>query len=67
MGIPHQAMEHIFERFMRVDKGRGRDSKDAGGYGLGLAIARRIVLAHKGDIEVRSGNGTTEFTLILPR
>ena len=67
VGIPHQAMEHIFERFMRVDKGRGRDSKDAGGYGLGLAIARRIVLAHKGDIEVRSGNGTTEFTLILPR
>lgn len=67
VGIPHQAMEHIFERFMRVDKGRGRDSKDAGGYGLGLAIARRIVLAHKGDIEVRSGNGATEFTLILPR
>ena len=67
VGIPHSAIEHIFERFMRVDKGRGRDSKDVGGYGLGLAIARRIILAHRGEIEVRSGNGSTEFTLILPR
>lgn len=67
VGIPHPAIEHIFERFMRVDKGRGRDSKDVGGYGLGLAIARRIILAHRGEIEVRSGNGSTEFTLILPR
>lgn len=67
VGIPPQAIEHIFERFMRVDKGRGRDSKDVGGYGLGLAIARRIVLAHRGEIQVRSENGSTEFTLVLPR
>lgn len=67
IGIPPQAIEHIFERFMRVDKGRARDSKDIGGYGLGLAIARRVILAHKGEIQVRSEGGCTRFELILPR
>ena len=54
----------IFERFYRVDKSRTRST---GGTGLGLTIARRLVEAHSGRIDVRSevGEGTT-FTFSLP-
>ena len=63
-GIPREHLPHIFDRFYRVDSGR---SRDAGGVGLGLNIARWAAEAHDGRIEVESeaGKGST-FTLVLP-
>ena len=64
MGIPEDALDHIFERFYRVDKSRSRAS---GGSGLGLAIVRAIVQRNRGDILVHSelGKGST-FTVSFP-
>jgi two-component system sensor histidine kinase BaeS len=64
IGIAPADLAHIFEDFYRADKAR---SSQTGGAGLGLAIARRIALAHGGDIQVASevGVGST-FTLRLP-
>ena len=64
MGIPEDAMPHIFERFYRVDKARSRKT---GGSGLGLAIVRTMVERNQGSITVDSqvGNGTT-FTVTFP-
>ena len=64
VGIPEEALEHIFERFYRVDKARSRKS---GGSGLGLSIVRIIVQRNRGEISVESqlGKGTT-FTLQFP-
>lgn len=64
IGIPEADLPHIFERFYRVDKKRSRTT---GGYGLGLAIAEQIVLAHGGYISVKSvaGKGST-FQVVLP-
>lgn len=42
--------KHIFERFYREDRSR---SKETGGYGLGLAIAKQIITQHKGKLTVR--------------
>ena len=63
-GIPPDELDHIFERFHRVDRSRSRDS---GGTGLGLAIARAIVEAHGGRIWAESppGAGAT-FHIELP-
>ncbi len=63
-GIPADELDHIFERFHRVDRSRSRDS---GGTGLGLAIARAIVEAHGGRIWAESppGAGAT-FHIELP-
>ncbi len=64
MGIPQEAVKHIFERFYRVDKARSRQS---GGSGLGLAIVRAIVQRYRGEITVESipDQGTT-FTVAFP-
>ena len=64
MGIPVDAVDHIFERFYRVDKARSRAT---GGSGLGLAIVRAIVQRNRGDIQVQStpGEGTC-FTVTFP-
>jgi signal transduction histidine kinase len=63
-GIAPSHLDRIFERFYRVDAGRGRDS---GGSGLGLSIVKHIVQAHGGDVGVTSilGEGST-FTVRLP-
>ena len=64
MGIPEDAIGHVFERFYRVDKARSRAT---GGSGLGLAIVRSIVQRNRGEIQVSSivGQGTT-FTVTFP-
>lgn len=64
IGIPEDSLEHIYERFYRVDKSR---SKEIGGTGLGLAITRSAILMHRGSIKVESieGEGTT-FTIRIP-
>jgi two-component system, OmpR family, sensor histidine kinase SenX3 len=64
IGIPADEVSRIFERFYRVDKGRGRAT---GGTGLGLAIVRHVVENHRGQVSVESelGVGST-FTITLP-
>ena len=63
-GIPVEDLEKIFERFYRVDKGRGRVK---GGTGLGLAIARKLAEAHGGSlIASNHPDGGAIFTLKLP-
>ncbi len=64
MGIPEDSLDHIFERFYRVDKSH---SREIGGTGLGLAITRNAVLMHHGAIKVHStlGEGTT-FDVRIP-
>lgn len=64
IGIPEKDIEHIFDRFYRVDKGR---SRALGGTGLGLSITQSIIEAHSGKIYVNSvlGQGS-EFIVTLP-
>lgn len=61
--IPPDQIEHIFERFFRVDKSRAREQ---GGYGLGLSIAQSIAAMHNSKISVHSTAETgTTFTVSL--
>lgn len=64
IGIPEDSLEHIYERFYRVDKSH---SREIGGTGLGLAITRNCILMHRGAIKVFSvvGEGTT-FDVRIP-
>ncbi|MDT0395271.1 MULTISPECIES: ATP-binding protein [Streptomyces] len=62
-GIPPDDTERVFDRFYRVDKAR---SRDRGGTGLGLAVARSLTRAHGGDITLTSTPATTTFTIHLP-
>ena len=64
VGIPEEAITHVFERFFRVDKARSRKS---GGSGLGLAIVKNLIERNGGCISVESvlEQGST-FTLSFP-
>jgi signal transduction histidine kinase len=64
MGIPEEAIPHLFEKFYRVREHEGK----ASGTGLGLSICKQIVQGHNGRIEVKSKIGVgTSFTIHLPR
>jgi signal transduction histidine kinase len=65
IGIPPQHIAHVFDRFFRVDASRSRDT---GGSGLGLAVARAIIEAHGGTLTAQSPgtNQGTAFTITLP-
>ncbi|MGQ0639220.1 MAG: ATP-binding protein [Gemmatimonadaceae bacterium] len=67
-GIPAEAQERIFDRFFRLDSARAHtESSATSGAGLGLAIARRIVEMHGGQLElVASQPGRTLFRVRLP-
>jgi two-component system OmpR family sensor kinase len=62
-GIPAADQERVFDRFYRVDKAR---SRDRGGSGLGLAVARSLVRAHGGTVELAGRPGSTAFTITVP-
>ena len=64
IGIPQAEIEHIYERFYRVDKSH---SNEIGGTGLGLAITRSAILMHRGSINVDSEEGLgTTFKVKIP-
>ncbi|NJO98882.1 MAG: cell wall metabolism sensor histidine kinase WalK, partial [Pleurocapsa sp. CRU_1_2] len=64
IGIPPDDLPRIFDRFYRVDIARSRET---GGFGLGLAIAKQIIQAHNGQITVESSLGKgTKFQIFLP-
>ena len=63
IGIPKEHLNHIFDRFYRVDKSR---SRSRGGSGLGLSIVKHIMEAHQQTVNVRSDTklgSTFGFTL----
>jgi signal transduction histidine kinase len=64
MGIPEEALPHLFEKFYRV-----RETEDkVAGTGLGLSICKEIVQGHGGRVEVKSKLGVgTSFSVLLPR
>lgn len=61
--IPNEALQHLFDRFYRVDPSRKRETEGAG---LGLAIVKSIVEMHEGSIETSSEKGLIQFTIRLP-
>jgi len=62
VGMTGEELGHIFDRFYRADQSRAREK---GGHGLGLAIARIIILGHNGKIKVKSKVGEGSEVIIL--
>ncbi|GGR17783.1 hypothetical protein GCM10008957_33150 [Deinococcus ruber] len=63
-GIPEPEREHVFERFVRLETSRSRDS---GGTGLGLAVVHALMLAHGGDVTLEASPlGGTRATVRFP-
>jgi len=62
--IPDGIKDRLFERFYRVDEAR---TDSSGHYGLGLAIAKAIVCAHGGSIDVKCEDGLVEFSASIPQ
>jgi two-component system OmpR family sensor kinase len=64
-GLSKEQAGHVFDRFYRADRSRGRER--GGGVGLGLAIVQSIVAAHRGHVDLRTelGAGAT-FRVVLP-
>ncbi len=62
-GVPAAELARIFDAFYRVDRAR---SRDRGGYGLGLSIARRAVLQHGGEIFAENTGDGLRVTVSLP-
>jgi two-component system sensor histidine kinase CpxA len=63
-GVPEEALTHIFDPFYRVEGDRNRES---GGVGLGLAIAKRAIELHKGNLRARNANPGLLVELELPK
>jgi signal transduction histidine kinase len=64
-GIPEPDLERVFEPFVRLEQSRGRET---GGSGLGLTIARAVILGHGGDIALSNRpEGGLRVSLTLPR
>ena len=61
--IPKEKLAALFEKFYRLDESR---SSGTGGAGLGLAIAKEIVVLHGGSITAESQDGMVAFTVTLP-
>lgn len=65
LGMTKEDLEHIFDRFYRSDNVRGQNIN---GHGLGLSLAKLIVLAHVGKIKVRTQlNKGTSFIITIPK
>jgi signal transduction histidine kinase len=62
-GIPSEQREKVFQRFTRLDAAR---SRDAGGAGLGLAIARQVAQNHGGRLTIEDSAEGARFVLRLP-
>lgn len=60
--IPPEKTEKIFNKFYQADESHAQE-----GNGIGLAIVKRIVELHNGEISVKSENGMTTFTVVLPK
>ena len=66
IGISSKDLPHIFDRFYRADQSRSKNQ--VAGYGLGLALAKKIVKLHGGTIKVESRLGKRSiFTVIIPQ
>ena len=66
VGVTEESAERIFERFSRGDSHRARGRWGKGGYGLGLAIAKRIVVGYGGDIRLLRNDDGATFEIELP-
>lgn len=61
--VTEENLDRLFDRFYRTDSSRTRET---GGYGIGLSIAKAVAEAHKGKIDARKERGNLIFTVTLP-